>query len=202
MQLARRTMTLAAANLVDADGIKTSIASAASAQSYTTAALNGALAFAGIGEPRLASFRELASYPTTTASSNAGSYVAGSAIEFVGTYGGEPVTRTALLTTADGGETVFADGPIDTVITIRVAAQVNTSGAFTFGFSGACPRKKVGPGGRLRQWWLVGGGAGNIVVGHPLGNDTLVSAAGREHFVAVQRILEATAVPVTIYELD
>jgi hypothetical protein len=198
--LARRTITLATTDLVDADGIKTSIATAATAQSYTTAALNGALVFSNTGEPRFAGFLELASYPTVTASANGGSYVVGSAIEFVGTYAGQPVTRTALLTTANGGETVFANGPIDTVTTIRVAAQVNTGGAFTFGFSGVCPRKKAD--GHLRKWGLVGGGSGNLVVGYPLGGDTLVTTAGQQHPVAVSRIYATTAVPVTIYEYD
>jgi hypothetical protein len=199
MELARRTMTLAAADLADPDGIKTTVSTSLTAVSYSGAALNGALVFSNVAEPRFGGFLELASFPTATLSNTVGAFFAASKVRWIGTYGGVAVTREASISTANGNETITGDGPMDTVTSVTVEAQQDTDGTFTFGFSGACPRRA---NGRVRSWWLVGGGAGNIVAGYANGqSDTLVSAAGREHPVLVSRILATTAVPVTIYEL-
>lgn len=193
--LASRSFSAAsAAKLKDADGLKTSVATAATAQSYTGGALNGTLDLGGASD--------CASYPCFTSTSNAGSYVNGSAIVFVGTYAGAAVERTALITGTDGGQTeIVADGPLDvgSVTQIRVAAQVNTGGAFTFGFTGLCPKKDRA--GRNREWRVVARAAGSVVVGYVNGGtDTLVMIASEVHPVPVARIYATTGVAVTVLE--
>lgn len=194
MGYSRSFSVAAAAQFKDADGIKTSVATAATAQSYTGGALNGTLNLSGASD--------CASIPCFSSTSNAGSYVNGSAIVFVGTYGGQSVERTALITGTDGGQTeVVADGPLDvgSVTQIRVAAQVNTGGQFTFGFTGLLPKKTAQ--GHFREWRIVARAAGSAVVGYQNGGtDTLVMIASEVHPVPVARIYATTGIALTVLE--
>lgn len=120
---ASRTVTYAA--IADADGIKTSIATAVTQQTYSGVALNGARA---------------AGYPTwlpqnvsVTSSASVGSYNL-TGITFTGTdVAGEALTETLTLTAANGNETVVGTKAFANVTSIVVAAMADTNGAFTFG---------------------------------------------------------------------
>ncbi len=174
----------------DPNGLKTSIATALTAQNYTAGGLNGTNV-CGAG------FANLISWPTATASNTTGAFVAGSAITFTGTYDGAAVTRTALLTSADGNETVMANGPLDigSVTAIAVAAQADTDGTFLFGWSG------VGPKPGQPSWRIVARSAGVVVVANDAGeiDAELTLAAHGAHEAWVRRIFATTAVDVTAY---
>lgn len=183
-----RGMTFTTAGeLADVDAIKTSIATAASVQTYTT--FNGT-STVGVTQPRIVS------WPSVTASSSAGSYVNGSTVSVTGTYGGESVTRTVTIVGTDGNATFIGDGPLDvgSVTSIVVAAQVNTSGAFQFGWSGVGPKKN-------KIWFLVAKEAGNIVNVNMEGDtDTTALAAFGEHYSPVVRVFATTTIDFTAYE--
>lgn len=195
------TRTVAAANLIDVDGFKTSIATAASVQSYSGGALNGASASAGPAHG-------FAFIPSATLASNSGSYVAGSAITFVGTYLGVATTRTGLIVGANGNETVLGDGPLDGPLTsIGVAAQVNTGGSFQFGWTDMLPAGRIGPTpgfGSAKQpasWLgLTPSTSGAVHVGYSGSlEDTIAGIAGAHIEAAIQRVYANTAVAVTIF---
>jgi hypothetical protein len=195
------TKTIAAANLLDVDGFKTSIATAATAQSYSGGALNGASASAGPAHG-------FAFIPSATLASNAGSYVPGSAVTFVGTYLGVATTRTGLIVGADGNETVLGDGPLDGPLTsIGVAAQVNTGGSFQFGWTDMLPAGRGGPTPgfsapkQIAPWLgLTPSTSGAVHVGYAGSrDDTIAGIAGTHIEAAIQRIYANTAVAVTIF---
>lgn len=176
-----RTKAFATGDLVAATAIKTSIATVAAITTYSGAALNGAAVTANVAAPA----HGFAAYPTATATNSPGSYVNNSTIQFVGTYRGEAVTRTATCTSTAGNGTFTADGPVDTVTSITVAAQTNTSGAWTFGFIDmvATSRSLSSPRKMFKK--LVGAATGNIVVGYGVGSgavtDTIPTTAGQVH---------------------
>lgn len=190
------------ASLVSANGLKTSVATAASAQSYSGAALNGSMVSSNVGACKLGegSYSGLAGYPAVTASNSVGSYVNNSTVVFTGSYGGQTVTRTATITNTAGNGTFITDGPLDTVTQIDVQAQANTAGAFTFGWSGVAPTKPLGSGSRMRTWKVVCNVAGNLhcVAG---GNaDTVPLAAQQEYQASPSRIYADSTVEFTLYE--
>lgn len=192
--------TFTTANIATANGIKTSIATAASAQNYTGAALNGSTK-----TPSPDGKSGWAQWPTATASSAAGSYVAGSKIVFSGTYKGQAVTRNATVVGADGNATFVADGPMDGACTgIAVEAQTNTSGSWTFGWADLeCPRR--GYDAQQEPFHGArGGSAGNVGFYRTNGEaDILPCVAGEQHRgVLIPRIRTSTttATPITVYE--
>lgn len=158
-----RTVSYAStAAAFDADAIKTSVATSASPASYSDAALNGAVGAATMNPPRSI---------TVTRSSSAGSYST-SAITITGTYNGETVTDTLTPADADGGDTIYGDQPFDAVTSISLPAQVNTSGAFTFGVGDVW----AGHGKQFRA--VKGHTAGNLALYYDAGvTDTLPVAA-------------------------
>jgi hypothetical protein len=195
-------VTFTAANIPQLNGIKTSIATAASVATYTGAALNGASA-----TPLPDSKTGFAQWPAATASSSAGSYVDGSTIVFTGTYHGAAVTRTATVVGTGGNATFIADGPVDGAITsIVVAAQTNTSGAWTFGFVDLeCPVTSIGDGKFKRRPWTKARGstAANIGFYRKSGAaDYLPCIAGESHSVEISRLKTSTTTVtlVTLYE--
>lgn len=130
-----RPITITTANILDAAAIKTSIATVAAITTYTGAALNGADANPGPAYPTPDGHTDVPQYPLAVAAANAGSYVNGSTIVFTGLYGGKSTQRTATVVGTDGSATFIADGPLDSVISITIGAQVNTGGSWTFGFT-------------------------------------------------------------------
>jgi hypothetical protein len=141
-----RTVTIdnPSTDLADADGIKTSVGTETTAQTYTGADLDGANANPGPALPAPGGYADLTQYPSVTTTTQANAYNTTDPIVFVGTFGGIAVERSALLTAAGGNETIVADGPIEQVSEVRVPAQLLDTGTFTFGLSG------IGPFGRAR----------------------------------------------------
>lgn len=190
--------TFTTANIADLDAIKTSIATAATAQTYSGAALNGAST-----TPYPDSKTGFAQWPAATASSHAGSYVNGSTVVFTGTYLGETVTRTATVSGTGGGATFIADGPIDGPVTsVVVDAQADTGGAWTFGFVDLCCRRR---NNRNEPWREVrcGGVAGDVGFVRPNGAaDVLPCTVGEHHSVLILRLKTSTttATSITLYE--
>lgn len=167
--LGKRTKTIAAADLADPNAIKTSIATAATAQSYSGAALNGASVTDDVAAPD----HGFAAYPTAALSNNAGSYVDGSEITWTGTYQGEAVTRTGTIEGTDGGITVTGDGPLDTCDGVDVEAQANTGGALEFGWVDVVTTTQAGEPSRKRQFAVIAGTAGNVHVEHADGSSDI-----------------------------
>lgn len=192
-----RSFTFSNANqYLDTDGIKTSIATVAAAISYATAALNGAFVSGGVARPAPNSHEGLAMIPSATASSSSGSYVNGSRVRFVGKWGSNPnCVRTATVVGTDGGATFLADGPLETVLEILVDAQVNTAGAWTFGFSGISAKQ----GQRIVEF--QGQGDGNLLLdyGAPHTIDTLPTAVGRSHRCSPLALLGTSTAICTVY---
>lgn len=186
-----RSMTLVKAtdHFADPNGIKTSIASAITAQTYRT--FNGTNVCGG-------GFGALASYPTVTTGSHAGAHVAGSKVYFTGTYNRATVTRTATLVAEDGGETLVADGPLDigSVTLIVVEAQADTDGTFEFGWQDILPKGEDTP------FKLVARAAGAVTFDTEAGEtDTVTLAVHGEVEAWVKRLRTATAAAtLTLYQ--
>lgn len=127
---AKRTKTYASADLLDADGIKTSIATVAAPVTYVVANFNGAAISAGVLDlPRSVSV-------STTA--NVGSYTIAAPIVVTGKRGGVDVTENLTLTATGGNETIYGTQAFDSIASIAIPAMSNTSGAFTFGVADIC----------------------------------------------------------------
>lgn len=195
MPSARHWKTYAA--ITDVDAIKTSIATALTEQTYTGAAINGALA-AGIRFPQV---------PTVTTSAAPATYNTADAIVFTGTdEDGNAVTASVTLTNAGGNETVQAAAGLGatrgmaTVTKIVVPAMLQLGGALEFGV-GDLVLFAAGTKG-LPAWRLRAGGAGNIICCDQDGNaDTLPAVgAGESWEVLAARVVAVgtTALPVTI----
>jgi hypothetical protein len=182
------------AALLDADGIKTTIATVAAAVTYTGAALNGAYANPGPAIPAPGGHAGVAQWPVATASSAAGSFVNGSSITWVGLYGGVSTTRTATVVGTDGNASFIADGPLESVTSVTIAAQVNTSGAWTLGFTDLAPRKVPGSTSEPVFRGIVGNAVGNVAVSYTGSaySDVLVCIAGQQWPVDAMRIIQAT----------
>lgn len=187
-----RTKTFAtAAELADADAIKTLVATALTAQSYSGAALNGALANPG---PAVFDPPRFVSVTTTT---DAATYNTTDPIVVTGTRNGEVVTESLVLTQAGGNETVIGDQPFDTVTQIDIPAQLTVNGEFTFGVSGVAERKPNQP---YRQVRAIG--AGNLHVGYAGGvEDTFAMADGEKDPILAERIYASgTTCGVKLYD--
>jgi hypothetical protein len=180
----------------DDNGIKESVATADTAQTYYLADLDGT---STVGKAiATGSHSGFASWPTVKNSAAVGSYVVGSTVRFVGMYGGKLTDRVATLTSADGGATVIADGPLDhgSITKIEVAAQVDNAGAFDFGWTDIGPLSG-------RGWFVVARAAGSIVVEHFDGlPDTVLLPIHGEHRALVSRIFAAVTIDVCVYDIE
>lgn len=176
-----------------AAGIKTSVATATTAQVYSGGALNGAnvavLAFPqGI---------------TATTSASASTYVTGlvNAIVVTGlSSAGAVITDNIVLTAAGGGETVSTVRGFYQVTSISVPAQLTTSGAFTFGigdliFSPPARQVRGGAAGVIAMVTAGGAPGGQGV------SDLTPCLQGERHDAIIRRIFSATttAYPITVY---
>jgi len=181
----RRSVTFAAAaNLADVDAFKSAAATPTSAVTYSAADLDGVLANPG---PSTDAKMLVPRYPSVTSTANAATYNTTDAIQFHGTYGGESVTRSATLTDANGDETIIADGPLDTLTSIDVPAQLLAGGTLAFGFSGIGRRRRNGVDQRLVFYPAADG---TVKVGYP---------DGITDSMPVQAYLVAPASPYRIY---
>jgi hypothetical protein len=162
-----------------------------------------------IATPTASGYTNIAQYPIAVASNSAGSYVASSKIMFTGTYGtgygSQNVVRTATVVGTGGNATFVADGPLDTVSQIDVEAQVNTSGAWTFGFNDVACRKNAG---ELEPWrWLQATSTGDCLVTCAVGGDALLAgltAASPKENVDITRVkfsdASTTVTTIRLYE--
>lgn len=130
-----RPITMTVANILDANAIKTTIATVAADTTYSGAALNGADVISNVAYPTPDGHTDVPQYPCAVAAANPGSYVDASTVQFTGKHGGEDVVRTATVVGTGGGATFIADGPVDSVSSILVEAQANTGGSWEFGFT-------------------------------------------------------------------
>lgn len=198
-----RSFSFLAADLLDVDAYVTSLATKITADTLNGAELNGVLVTANVGLPPKTG---IAFWPSVSTSSQSGAYVAASVITFTGTYAGAAVTRTATLTQVNGAETRIADGPLETLTQIDMAAQAATNGAFTFGFSGVGPVLLAG--GTAYKKWLVKSYAdasaadtGTLHVAYPDGTtDSVELAKGAQLEAAPSRIYADSTGNYTIYE--
>ncbi len=183
-----RVLPLTASSVLNATAIKTSVATAAAGAIYSGAALNGGDVIDNIAYPTPSGLTGVAQYPIAVAASNAGSYVNGSTIVFSGTYGGVAATSTATVVGTDGNATFVGNNPLDTVSSITVAAQVNTSGAWTFGFNDVACKTRNGNVEPFRM--LRPTSTGNVVITCGSGHDATVPvvAGDPDELVDILRI--------------
>jgi hypothetical protein len=180
--------------MVDVDAIKTAIATAITAQTYTGAALNGALVGTNWRLPRGVS---------VTTSAVASCYNTTDAIVFTGTdWFGAAATANVTLTQAGGGETIVATtAGLMSVTQIDVPAQLLATGQFEFGMRDIILTQRNAAG----HYCLIGrqirhGTAGDILVGYDGDTnpadpsvadpyrDILVGIEGERHDCFVTRI--------------
>ncbi len=107
------------------------------------------------------------------------------------------MTRTATVSGTGGGATFIADGPLETCTQIDVAAQADTDGSWTFGWSGVGPwtdgSGADGPN-RLRRWIVKATDTNNIHIANAQGDqDTAPMQAGDHHIMYAARIYADTA---------
>ena len=126
--LARRSVSYSAAELDQANGVKTSFATSASVVNMIASDWNGA-AVANAGTTWA---KRCARTITITRSSSVGSYTT-TAITITGKRGGVTVTETLTPANANGGDVLRGTQLFDAPPTISLPAQANTSGAFQIG---------------------------------------------------------------------
>lgn len=123
--LAGDTDTTAATVAALPAAIKTSVASAVTAQSYSGAALNGSVGAGAITPARL---------PSVTVAGTAGSVTADSTVTFTGT-GADGTDRVSRVVLSAAVGTYYGDWPLAAVETVDVPAQTGVAATFTFGLS-------------------------------------------------------------------
>jgi len=185
---ARRSRTILVGVLGDTDGLKTAIATNVAAQSYSGAALNGALANPGPATLIVPMF------VSVTTSVNAATYNTTDPILVTGTaFDGTVTTVSLTLTAAGGGETITSTLPLATVTTIATPAQLGGGGQFTFGVGNA---RFLEPPRGVRA-----GAAGNLV----LVDDLSVTDNHPCQLAEVPRVFVhqigsgSTCFPITVY---
>jgi hypothetical protein len=137
-----RVLPLTASTVLDANAIKTSIATATTIQTYSGADLNGSDVATGVATPAPSGLTNVAQYPIVVCSNSVGAFTLNSTVTFVGTYGGEAVSRVATITSTAGNGTYVANGPVDKVTSVTVAAQATAGGTITLGWNDiACPKR-------------------------------------------------------------
>lgn len=128
----------AAAALNVVAGIKASVLTATTPQSYTGAALDGSLLTAA-GAIKYAS-RTV----TVTTSAQAGAYAIAAPIVVTGYRGAVLITENLQLTATGGGETIRGTKAFDQIIEIDVPAQTLNTGHLQFGVGDLCGNVRNG----------------------------------------------------------
>lgn len=193
---ARRTVTFAAGDLDDDDGLEPAFATSTSIVTLVPADYNGAAVSSSkwIKLPRTI---------TITLSSSVGSYST-DGIVLTGTRHGADVTETLTPTSADGGEQLRGTQAFDYPPTIVFPAQVDTSGQFEIGCGNICTPQV---GERFHGVRLRAAGQINAQYGEESGSptDSFASDSGVLEPIAPTRILTSdalgtpTAVALTVY---
>jgi hypothetical protein len=186
--ISKRSRTYAAADVADADGIKTSFATVAAPVALTVADWNGAAITA-------AGMLDLPRTITITRSAVANQYSV-SPIVLTGLRGGVTVTESLTPANDDGGDVLRGTQAFDFLTSVAIPAQAATGGAFLIGVQDICaPANGVFLGVELAA-------AGTLNVGYG-GNDSNVSntdaipiaagAAGVPKPIQPRRILTSAA---------
>lgn len=126
-----RVVAFTTAELNDVDGVKQSVGTETTPQSYSGAQLDGAAVDDGI-------FVKLARTVTVTSSVATGAYDTNDPIVVTGRRGGSVITEELQLTDADGGETIRGVLAFDRIDSIDVPAQTLDTGALEFGVGDVC----------------------------------------------------------------
>lgn len=152
--------------LADIDAIKLSIATVAGAAAYSGAGINGVIGLTSMVPARTV---------TVTAATSPGSYVAASTITFTGTDAADRVITEVLALVGTGGnETLIGTKGFKTVTAIDIQAQVDTSGAFSFGVRDILCDKA--------PYMIRATAAGDLKVGYSDGStDTIPAMAAKEY---------------------
>lgn len=197
MNSARRTVTFSSGVLLDADGIKTSFATAATPTTVTVASFNGAEISATTG-----AFTKLPRTVTIGRSNSVGSYTT-TPIVITGKRGGAEVTESLTPANANGNDTLAGTQIFDSISSIAIPAQVDTSGAFVIGVRDICAPAgdtftgvEVAAAGTL--YVAYGSGTGAPTDGIPIAT----AAVGVIKPIAPKKILTdaaKTTVGVTVY---
>lgn len=192
---AKRTKTYAAADVADADGVKTSFATVASPVALTVADWNGAAITA-------AGLLDLPRSITITRTSAANQYSV-DPIVLTGLRNGVTVTESLTPANDDGNDVLRGTQAFDFLTAIDIPTQAGTGGAFTIGVQDICA-----PGnGTFAAVELAA--AGNLIVGYG-GNDLSgwtqdtipvpAVAIGFAKYIAPRRILtQSMSVGLTVY---
>jgi hypothetical protein len=189
------TKTYTSAQLADADGIKTSIATVASPVTYVPADFNGALV-SGSGRVAIPLPRTV----TISRSSSANSYSV-SPIVITGTFDGQTVTESLTPANDDGNDTLYGNQPFHYVTSIAIPAQANTSGAFTIGVGDICApaRDDIFIGVKVSADAVVHFAFDKLATA----TDSHTIVAGQAEVIGFRRILtgsgETSGVSVTVY---
>lgn len=172
---ARRTKTYLAAELADADGIKTSFATSTSPVALTVADWNGAAITA-------AGLLDLPRTVTITRSNNANQFSV-APIVITGLRGRGTVTESLTPANDDGNDVLRGTQPFDFVTGIAIPAQAGTGGTFLIGVQDICaPSGQTFHGVKLRGT----DGQLNVQYGGDAGGST-------DSFAAVSNTLEPIA---------
>ncbi len=126
---ASKTASTPAGVMLVTNAIKTSVATVAAPVTYITSGINGSIGLGTMALPRVI---------TATLAAQAASYVAGSVITVTGTDASDAVqTDTMTIVGTDGTESLYTTKFFKTVVSITIAAQADTLGAFVFGVQDA-----------------------------------------------------------------
>jgi len=201
LNLARQTVTYAAAELDDLDGVKTTFATAATATALTPANYTGAL----VASSGTAWAKGLPRSVTISRSAATGSYTT-DPIVLTGTRDSQPVTESLTPADADGDDTIRGTQLWDAPPSIALPAQVNTSGAITIGCGDIGQRCALD---RFAGVKLVANGQLNVQYGERSGapTDSHAAIAGSVEPIAPTRIRTSaeltspTTVGLTVYLL-
>jgi hypothetical protein len=188
LQSSPRTISYAtAAALADTDALHASTATSTNAITYTAAQLIQAT-----WDPPI-----FASIKTT---SSVSTYRTGSSYPIVvtGTYGGEVVVDSLVLTQANGNETIVGNQAFDAITSTYIPGQLGTGGFIELGRSGVACKKRHG---KLEPYRAVEAiGSGNLHVGYDSGyTDTLPSMTGQVRDIEPIRIYGDSTIGVVLY---
>lgn len=136
---ARMAHYFAAAALNVVAGIKASVATAVTPQSYSGVALDGSMLTASGG------IKYCSRSVTVTSAAQVGAYSTAAPIVITGVRKGVVVTESISLTAANGGETVRGTQAFDMITQIDVPAMASTAGHLQFGVGDLC-----GPAGNVQ----------------------------------------------------
>ncbi len=195
---ARRTVSILAAGLFDADGIKTSVTSSTSLVTYSGADFNG-----GSGISTTTGVLSPLPRVITISRSSAANQYSVLPITVIGRRGGVEITETLTPANDDGNDTLVTLNAFSTLTSVTIPANAGAGGAYTIGF-----RDIAAPLGD-RFTGVMPHASGNLIVQYndngtaaQAVTDTIPGVADHIYPIAPYRIITGaagTAVGVTVY---